>query len=218
MHQSEFPQPDLRPDRKVVIAPRRTPVRPVHLSQSVAIPAQTGRDPAPIVAIALGSNRPHGRFGRPPAVVMAAAEALHARGLPILCMSPVIATAPIGPSRRQFANAALTTRWPGDPVGLLRILKDIERAFGRRPGRRWGPRVLDLDILLIGDHRIDLPALTVPHRDMAARRFVLAPLAAVLPDWHHPKTGLSTRQMLARLGRRHEIAPDGQTVPALAAG
>lgn len=149
-------------------------------------------------AIALGSNQWHGRHGPPESVVAAAAEALAGLGT-VERRSAIHTTPALGPAGRDFANAAiiLTTALP--PDALLAALKAIERAFGRRPGRRWGPRVLDLDIILWSEGRRRGPSLTLPHPEYRQRAFVLAPLAEIAPDWRDPLTGLAVRHLLARL-------------------
>jgi 2-amino-4-hydroxy-6-hydroxymethyldihydropteridine diphosphokinase len=87
-----------------------------------------------------------------------------------------------------------------DPPAMLSCLKSLEREFGRRRGRRWGPRVLDLDILLWSGGRFRSRALTVPHAQIASRSFVLEPLAAIAPGWRIGN--LSVRQLAHRLARR----------------
>ncbi|TVV73714.1 2-amino-4-hydroxy-6-hydroxymethyldihydropteridine diphosphokinase, partial [Sphingomonas solaris] len=104
--------------------------------------------PSPRYAIALGSNRRHGRHGAPAGVIAAALVVMAAEGLAIARVSPVIHTAALGPAGRGFANAVAIVATPLAPPTLLALLKAIERRFGRRPGRRWGARVLDLDIVL----------------------------------------------------------------------
>ena len=150
-----------------------------------------------IVLVALGSNRCHGRHGRPAGVVRAAARALAGLG-PVLRVSPIFAPAPIGPGSRRYANAVAALDWPGSLPDLLARLKGIEREFGRRTGQRWGDRVLDLDILAAGAAVVRLPGLIVPHPRLAERRFVLDPLVAVAPDWRHPVMGRTARQLHAR--------------------
>lgn len=150
-----------------------------------------------IVLVALGSNRCHGRHGRPAGVVRAAIAALALLG-PVQRVSPIFATAPIGPGSRRYANAVAALDWAGSLPDLLRHLKGIEQGFGRRRGRRWGDRVLDLDILAAGASNLRSPALVVPHPRLAERRFVLDPLVAVAPDWRHPITGRTARQLHAR--------------------
>ena len=150
-----------------------------------------------IVLVALGSNRCHGRHGRPAGVVRAALAALAGLGQ-VERVSSIFATAPIGPGSRRYANAVAALAWGGSLPDLLRALKDIEQDFGRRGGRRWGDRVLDLDILAAGATQLRLPGLAVPHPRLAERRFVLDPLVLVAPEWRHPQTGLSARQLHAR--------------------
>lgn len=120
-------------------------------------------------------------------------------------VSPIVATAAVGPAGRSFANAALILRTPLDPEALLAGLKRVERDFGRRRGRRWGPRVLDLDILLWSGGAWAKKALTVPHPEFRRRRFVLDPLMAIAPGWRDPVTRLSVRQLRARLMRDRPV-------------
>jgi 2-amino-4-hydroxy-6-hydroxymethyldihydropteridine diphosphokinase len=150
-----------------------------------------------IMLIALGSNRCHGRHGRPAGVVRAALAELAELG-PVLRASPVFDTAPIGPGSRRYANAVAALEWSGSLPALLRALKAIERKFGRRRGRRWGDRVLDLDIIAAGDVVMRAPGLAIPHPRLTERRFVLDPLVAVAPGWRHPVHNLTARQLHAR--------------------
>jgi 2-amino-4-hydroxy-6-hydroxymethyldihydropteridine diphosphokinase len=149
-----------------------------------------------LYAIALGSNR-RGRRGSPAAIVRAAAAAIGAESL-----SRVRITRAMGPAGRGFANAAALVASDLDPPALLDRLKRIERDFGRRGGRRWGPRVLDLDIVLWSQGAWGGDGLVVPHPEFRRRRFVLEPLAEVAPGWRDPITGATVRQLLFRLGRR----------------
>ncbi|MCU0892312.1 MAG: 2-amino-4-hydroxy-6-hydroxymethyldihydropteridine diphosphokinase, partial [Sandarakinorhabdus sp.] len=140
-----------------------------------------------IVLVALGSNRCHGRHGRPAGVVRAALAALAGLGR-VERVSSIFDTAPIGPGSRRYANAVAALDWAGGLPELLAALKAMERGFGRRPGQRWGDRVLDLDILAAGGTVLRAPGLSVPHPRLAERRFVLDPLVTVAPDWRHPQT------------------------------
>lgn len=96
-----------------------------------------------------------------------------------------------------FLNAVAIVDVACDPRDMLRIVKEIESAAGRVPGERWGPRVLDIDILYVGDQVIDAPDLHVPHLRIPARAFVLVPLAEIAPGLVDPRTGASVREMLA---------------------
>lgn len=164
-----------------------------------------------LYAIALGSNRRHGRYGAPARVLAAAIEALSARGVKPLAISPTFTTAPIGPSIRAFANAAALVETPLDPPALLAILKAIERDFGRRRGRRWGARVVDLDIVLWqkGSWSSRRPALIIPHIGLAERRFVLDPLVRIAPSWPISRIG-TVAQAHARLTRRAALHRSGR--------
>ncbi len=147
--------------------------------------------------IALGSNRRHGRHGRPEAVLRAALAELGP-----LAASEVIATPPLGPSRRRFANAAALVATGLAPEAMLDHLQAIERSFGRRRGRRWGERVLDLDIVLWSGGVWRSPRLTIPHRQFRSRAFVLGPATQIAPGWRDPATGGTLRQLAGRLTRR----------------
>lgn len=144
-------------------------------------------------AIALGSNR-RSRHGSPAATLRAAIEALGAAKV-----SAIRATPALGPAGRGFANAVAIVETDLLPDELLAELKVLERGFGRRGGRRWGPRVLDLDIILWSQGPWGGPGPIVPHPEFRGRRFVLHPLAEVAPAWRDPITGATVRQLLARL-------------------
>ena len=148
-------------------------------------------------AIALGSNR-RGRHGRPEREIAAALDALGN----VLAHSPTVASAPLGPSNRRYANAVALIETAEDPATLLVRLKRIERAFGRRPGRRWGSRVLDLDIVLWSGGAWSSPGLTVPHAAFRLRGFVLGPLAGLVPKWRDPLTGRTIRQLAHVVDRK----------------
>lgn len=156
-------------------------------------------------AIALGSNRRHHRHGGPDQVIGAAARALNAFG-EVTAASPLIRTAALGPAGRSFANAVVLLKTNLDPPALLEQLKQLERQLGRRPGRRWGPRVLDLDIVLWSGGAWSGPALTLPHPEFRKRRFVLSPLASVAASWRDPVTRRSVRQLLHLVDRRRPRA------------
>lgn len=161
--------------------------------------------PLPLYAIGLGSNRRHPRFGDPRAVLMAALAALECDDIEAVDASPIIASAPLGPSRRRYANAVALVASTLAPPEMLARLQAIEAAFGRRTGQRWGARTLDLDILLWSGGAWSDAALNIPHPAMARRDFVLGPLRAIAPDWRHPLTAHSVRQLAARLVRAKPV-------------
>jgi 2-amino-4-hydroxy-6-hydroxymethyldihydropteridine diphosphokinase len=147
-------------------------------------------------AIAIGSNR-RGRHGGPEREVAAAIAALGQ----VSARSRIFATSPLGPSNRRFANAVAILESDETPPALLRRLKAIERDFGRRRGRAWGARVIDLDLVLWSAGAWSGPGLTIPHAHFRERRFVLDPLVQIAPGWRDPVTGLTARQLRARLTR-----------------
>jgi 2-amino-4-hydroxy-6-hydroxymethyldihydropteridine diphosphokinase len=129
----------------------------------------------------LGSN-----LGERAVHLQFAVDGLAAQAGRVVALSPIYETEPVGgPPQPDFLNAvvAIETALPGRE--LLRVAKELEAAAGREPpepGKRWGPRPLDIDILMIGDERIDEPDLVVPHPRIHQRAFVLAPLADVAPE------------------------------------
>jgi len=154
-------------------------------------------------AIALGSNR-WSRHGAPAATLRAAAEAIGAERL-----SRIRLTHAIGPAGRSFANAAAIVSSRLDPPDLLAELKAVERRFGRRGGRKWGPRVLDLDLVLWSEGSFAEAGIVVPHPGFRDRRFVLEPLAQIAPQWRDPLTGATVRQLLVRLGKGRPVDRHG---------
>ena len=150
--------------------------------------------------VALGSNVRHARHGPPQRVIAAALRALGQAPLHLVAASPVLASAPLGPSLRRYANATALVDSPDDPEAMLARLKAMERHFGRRPrGRRWGARVLDLDLVLWHGGTWTSPRLTIPHPAFRERDFVLRPALALTPHWRDPISGLTVRQLHGRL-------------------
>ena len=157
-----------------------------------------------LYAIAIGSNRRHIRHGLPTGVVAAAIAKLDA-AFDLFAASPIILNPAIGGAGREFANAVALVEATLHPDAMLSAIKAIERSFGRRPGKRWGTRVLDLDLIAWSGGRYASRRLTIPHPRLASRDFVVGPLAAIAPDW--PVIGgLTPRHLAARLGKR---APRG---------
>ena len=153
-----------------------------------------------LYAIAIGSNRPHGRHGRPSGVVEAAIAELD-RLFGLFDASPIVLNPAQGGAGRDFANAVALVESELEPPALLVTLKAIERAFGRRGGKRWGARVLDLDILAWEQGRYRSRRLTIPHPALERRTFMLQPLAAIAPTLRI-RDGLTARHLAHRLARR----------------
>ena len=109
----------------------------------------------------------------------------------LVATSSLYVSAPISPMKQaDFLNAAVYMQTTLAPLSLLRHLQAVERAQGRqRSGPRWGPRPVDIDLLLYADQHIDLPELQVPHPEMSRRAFVLLPLQELNPALHIPGAG-----------------------------
>ena len=153
-----------------------------------------------LYAIALGSNRRHGRYGRPAGVIEEAIARLDAE-FDLFDASPIIINKAIGGAGRDFANAVALVESELSPKPMLAVLKSLEREFGRRPGKRWGERVLDLDLVAWDGGRFNTRSLTIPHPRIEERDFVLRPLDAIAPGWKI-NSGLTVRHLVSRLGKR----------------
>jgi len=159
------------------------------------------------ILIALGANLPSPRFGAPRMTLEAALAAIAAAGVWILRRSSWWESEPVPVSDQPwYVNGVASVATKLGPVPLLALLHDVEAGFGRIRGARNEARLLDLDLLAYGDRRRDGPEPPLlPHPRLAERAFVLLPLAEVAPDWHHPVTGESVRQLIAQL-------PEGQRI------
>lgn len=153
-----------------------------------------------LYAIAIGSNRPHGEHGRPTGVVEAAIARLDEE-FGLFDAAPILVNPAHGGAGRDFANSIALIESDLDPPEMLGRLKDIERAFGRRRGRRWGERVLDLDIIAWSGGKWRSRGLTIPHKSASRRNFVMGPLATIAPDWPLD-AALTARHFAHRLARR----------------
>ncbi|HWB08836.1 MAG TPA: 2-amino-4-hydroxy-6-hydroxymethyldihydropteridine diphosphokinase [Pirellulales bacterium] len=144
--------------------------------------------------IALGSNL--GDRGGTLDAAVAAVSRLPQTWL--LATSSWIESAPIGPPQPAYLNGALLVETSLEPLDLLDRLKSIENAAGRVRTLHWGPRTLDLDLLLYADRVCDDHRLTLPHPRVALRRFVLEPAAQIAAAMVHPTTGMTIGELLAR--------------------
>lgn len=128
--------------------------------------------------LALGSN-----VGARAANLAAARVSLAARGAMVTRASAVIETEPFGvEDQPRFLNQVLEVEWSGSARNLLKAAKLVETEVGRQPTFRWGPREIDIDIVLFGDQVIDEPDLQVPHPGLWQRDFVSGPLRELRPD------------------------------------
>lgn len=142
--------------------------------------------------IGIGSN-----VGDREANCRMAVELLREAGT-VAVVSSFYETGPVGNTdQRDFINAVAAVETCLSPGGLLAACRAIEDRMGRERSMRWGPRTIDLDILLYGSEAFDLPELTVPHPHMAERLFALLPLAEIAPSAVHPLLGKTMRQLAA---------------------
>jgi 2-amino-4-hydroxy-6-hydroxymethyldihydropteridine diphosphokinase len=152
--------------------------------------------------LGLGSN-----IGDRRAHLKAAVDELRDRGVAVAASSSVYETEPVGLVLDQpdFYNACLKVETELEPEPLLGVCKDVERAVGRElGGPRHGPRVIDVDLLLLGDVLYSSPRLTLPHAEVSTRRFVLVPLLELDSELRLPSGG--------RLADALQALSDGQDV------
>lgn len=155
------------------------------------------------IYLALGSN-----LGDRQANLRAALTELETAHIHILRRSSTWETPPVPADQPHYLNAAVLAETTLPPHQLLAVLKQIEHHLGRRPGRRWGPRPIDIDILFYGDLQLETPDLIIPHPRIAERAFVLAPLAEVA-EGPLPVLQATAHQLLARTGLQgaHRLFP-----------
>ncbi len=156
--------------------------------------------PPPRAYVGMGSN-----LGDRAGNLLLSLRGMAGAGLRLLRLSGVYETEPAGVEEEQpaFLNmvAELSAPLP-PPAALLRLLLDIERALGRTRTRPLAPRTLDLDLLLYDSITVETEALTLPHPRLHRRRFVLAPLAELVPDARHPALDETFARLLAATPER----------------
>lgn len=154
------------------------------------------------IVIGLGGN-----LGQPAAAFAKALEAFAKEGR-VRAVSRLWRTRPVGPSQPDFLNAAALIAWPAGPRQLLARCRELETAAGRdrTQEERWGPRILDLDLLIAVSAVCRGPDLDLPHPRLHERRFALEPAAELVPDWIHPLVGLTIEELTEETRRREPDA------------
>ena len=156
------------------------------------------------IALGLGGN-----LGPVEETLIRALRQLEAALGPLLVAS-LYRSRPVSPiPQPDYLNTAVLTHTSLTPGEVLALAKGLERDAGRRPGPRFGPRPLDIDLLLYGDLQWESPELTLPHPRMRERRFVLEPLAEIAPDLAVPPDGATVRELLGQLGEEGGVEKVG---------
>lgn len=147
------------------------------------------------IYLLLGSN-----LGDRIAQFQQALRLLQQEGLEIRAISPVYETTPWGHTDQpDFLNAVIEVSGAASPSALLAICQRTEQQLGRIREMKWGPRVIDIDILFFDDLQVKIDGLIVPHLGIADRRFTLLPLCDLIAHAQHPATGQTLLEMLAHL-------------------
>jgi len=151
--------------------------------------------------IGLGSN-----LGDPVAELCGAVSEFESRGVELRSRSSLYRTEPVDvPDQAWFVNAVVEIRFGGRPDELLQICVNVEAARGRERNRRNEPRILDLDVLLLGDTVLSTDELTIPHPRLHERRFVLEPIVEIAPDAIHPGLRKTMRDLLQECSDESEV-------------
>ncbi|MFM7057222.1 MAG: 2-amino-4-hydroxy-6-hydroxymethyldihydropteridine diphosphokinase, partial [Planctomycetota bacterium] len=144
-----------------------------------------------------------GNLGAQPELFSTALRWLEDHGLKLRACSSLIRTAPVGSvAGHEFLNAAALMEGHVGPEQVLRLFQQVENISGRTRAVRWGPRTLDLDLLLADDAMIHSPSLILPHPAMWYRDFVLRPATEIAGDLQHPLLQCSLQQLFGRLQER----------------
>jgi 2-amino-4-hydroxy-6-hydroxymethyldihydropteridine diphosphokinase len=154
-----------------------------------------------LVYLSLGSN-----LGDRAAHLQRALDELATAGIEVARVSPFFRTEPLDYRPQPwFLNGVAEIRTELLPLRLLSTLQRIERKMGRRRTLPKGPRTIDLDILFYDNAVVRTPALTIPHPRIGERKFVLVPLGELVPDFRHPVTRKTVREMLSETADRSQI-------------
>ena len=164
-----------------------------------------------MILVGIGCNLAAPGFASPQDTAAAALGALPAAQIAVLRCSRWYQSQPVPPSDQPwYVNAVAAVETRLDPAALLAALLAIEIRFGRQRGAPNAARTLDLDLLDYNGRQCETPRLVLPHPRLHERRFVLAPLAEIAPDWRHPRLAMSASELLLRLPPGQPVRPLGE--------
>lgn len=144
------------------------------------------------IYLGLGSN-----IGNRGEKLQTALTDLERWGVKILRSSSIYETSPVGKKDQpDFYNMVVQVKTDRSPEDLLTVIRAVERSLGRVRTEKWGQRTMDIDLLFYGDTVLDDPDLTVPHRHLSERKFVLVPLREIAPEFVHPVLKKTVEQLL----------------------
>ncbi len=152
--------------------------------------------------IGVGSN-----LGTPSENCEKAIRLLHTQSdIEVVARSSLYESEPVGDvDQNWFINAAVAVKTSLEPVALLNILLNIEKKMGRERREKWGPRIIDLDLLAYGNWVVHSDSLTLPHPEMTKRRFVLLPLSEFAGDYTHPVKNKTIHALLKELPESPQV-------------
>ena len=153
------------------------------------------------VILSLGSNVGDGKVN-----IGRALSALEENGFIAQKISSFYETEPVGfKDQNDFINAAISGSFEGEPEELLEVISEVESTLGRIRVLKYGPRTIDIDIILFGSGKVVSEKLTVPHPEFRKRRFVLEPAAEIEPEMKDPVTGKSLKELLEECTDSSEV-------------
>lgn len=164
-----------------------------------------------MILVGIGSNLAAPRFASPMNTAAAALAELPAIGVAVVRRSRWYLSEPVPPSGQPwYVNAVIAVETRLAAASLLDRVLELEARFGRRRGMRDAARTLDLDLLDYDGLQCESERLVLPHPRLHERRFVLAPLAEIAPQWRHPRLGSTAAELLARLSPGQAVRAFGE--------